>query len=134
MTFDDLIENKSDCPFCYQNIKSRIVEDYYSVVAINDLNPVSDGHLLIIPKRHCTDFFQMTQHELTDANSFLKILGKKILKNDFSVTGINIGMNTGESAGQTVFHCHIHLIPRRDGDTPNPRGGVRGVIPDKMNY
>ena len=103
-------------------------------MAINDLNPVSDGHLLIIPKRHCTDFFQMTQQELIDANCLLKVLRKKILKNDSSVTGLNIGMNTGESAGQTVFHSHIHLIPRRDGDTPKPRGGVRGVIPEKMNY
>ena len=134
MTFDDLFENKPDCPFCYENIKSKIVENYNSVVAINDLNPVSDGHLLIIPKRHCTDFFQMTQQELIDANCLLKVLRKKILKNDSSVTGLNIGMNTGESAGQTVFHSHIHLIPRRDGDTPKPRGGVRGVIPEKMNY
>ncbi len=128
------MENKNDCPFCYENIKSRIVEDYKSVVAINDEFPVSNGHLLIIPKRHCSDFFQLTHQEQVDAGFLLKRLGKKIIKNDSSVTGLNVGSNTGESAGQTVFHCHIHLIPRRDGDTPHPRGGVRGVIPDKMNY
>ena len=61
-------------------------------------------------------------------------LKNDILKNDPSVTGFNMGVNSGESAGQTIMHAHIHLIPRRDGDTPNPRGGVRGVIPDKMAY
>jgi ATP adenylyltransferase len=137
MTSEDLvdqIENLPDCPFCYDNIKSRIVDELNSVVAIEDENPVSDGHLLIIPKRHCIDHFAMTQQEQMDANCLLKILRDRITENDSTVTGFNIGMNSGESAGQTVFHCHIHLIPRRNGDTPNPRGGVRGVIPDKMNY
>lgn len=131
---DDLIESRSGCQFCYDNIKPRIVEEFNSVVAIEDGYPVSEGHLLIIPKRHCSDFFTMTQQEQSDANIFLKILQKKISENDSAVTGFNVGMNTGESAGQTIFHCHIHLIPRRDGDTPDPRGGVRGVIPDKMSY
>jgi ATP adenylyltransferase len=76
----------------------------------------------------------MTQQEQMETNTLLKILKKRISEKDPSVTGFNVGMNTGESAGQTIFHCHIHLIPRRDGDTPNPRGGVRGVIPEKMNY
>lgn len=131
---DDFIESLSDCRFCYDNIKPRIVEEFNSVVAIEDGYPVSDGHLLIIPKRHCSDFFTMTQQEQSDANIFLKILQKRISDNDSTVTGFNVGTNTGESAGQTIFHCHIHLIPRRDGDTPDPRGGVRGVIPDKMSY
>ena len=61
-------------------------------------------------------------------------LKKQILKKHSTVTGFNIAINNSKSAGQTIFHCHIHLIPRRDGDTPEPRGGVRGVIPDKMNY
>ena len=134
MTFEDLNKKLPDCPFCYENIKSKIVEEYNSVVSINDENPVSDGHLLIIPKRHCIDFFAMMQQEQLDANYLLEILRKRISEKDSTVTGFNVGMNSGESAGQTVFHCHIHLIPRRDGDTPNPRGGVRGVIPDKMNY
>ena len=76
----------------------------------------------------------MTAEEQMDVNSLLTILSKKILKRDPSITGFNIGINNGGSSGQTIFHCHIHLIPRRDGDTPEPRGGVRGVIPDKMNY
>ena len=76
----------------------------------------------------------MTKEEQADANNLVASLQKKILQKDPTVTGFNIGINNGESAGQTVFHCHIHLIPRRDGDTPEPRGGVRGVIPDKMSY
>lgn len=131
---DDIIDAVPGCPFCYENIQSRIIERYHSVVAINDEFPVSHGHVLIIPKRHCTDFFHMTQAEQMDMNALLQILRKQILQTDTSVTGFNVGMNTGESAGQTIFHCHIHLIPRRDGDTPHPRGGVRGVIPHKMNY
>jgi ATP adenylyltransferase len=134
MTPEDPIESRHDCLFCYDNIQSKIVEEYNSVVTINDENPVSDGHVLIIPKRHCIDFFAMTQQEQIDTYNLLKILKKKILEKNSGVTGFNVGMNSGKSAGQTVFHCHIHLIPRRDGDTPNPRGGVRGVIPDKMNY
>jgi len=134
MTRDDLNKNMPDCQFCYENIKSKIVEELNSALAIEDAFPVSDGHHLIIPKRHCADFFTMTHGEQIDANRLLKILKNRISENDPSITGFNIGMNSGESAGQTVFHCHIHLIPRRDGDTPNPRGGVRGVIPDKMNY
>ncbi len=123
-----------NCPFCHDNIKSKTVAKLNSVMALEDTSPVAPGHLLIIPKRHCMDFFHMTPEEQMDANNLLTKLSRKILKDDPSVTGFNIGINNGESAGQTIFHCHIHLIPRRDGDTPEPRGGVRGVIPDKMNY
>ena len=134
MTTDDLVETYQDCPFCFDNIRSEIVDELNSVIAIEDGNPVSNGHLLIIPKRHCLEYFEMTGEEQIDANNLLKKLRDKISGEDSSVTGFNIGMNSGESAGQTIFHCHIHLIPRRDGDTENPRGGVRGVIPGKMNY
>ena len=123
-----------DCPFCYANVKDRIVDEYGSVFAIKDCHPVSDGHLLIIPKRHKTDYFLLTEVENRDADRLVQILHKRLLKKDSTITGFNIGINSGESAGQTIFHCHIHLIPRRDGDTPNPRGGVRGVIPERMGY
>jgi diadenosine tetraphosphate (Ap4A) HIT family hydrolase len=134
MTTDNLVESSQGCPFCYDNITSEIVDELNSMVVMYDKNPVSKGHLLIIPKRHCLDYFEMTGEEQIDANNLLKKLRDKISGEDNSVTGFNIGMNSGESAGQTIFHCHIHLIPRRDGDTENPRGGVRGVIPGKMNY
>jgi diadenosine tetraphosphate (Ap4A) HIT family hydrolase len=76
----------------------------------------------------------MTDQERRDAESLIRILKKRLSESDESITGFNVGMNCGESAGQTIFHAHIHLIPRRDGDTPDPTGGVRGVIPDKMSY
>ena len=76
----------------------------------------------------------MTEQERNDANNLIEILRKRLSEKDNSINGFNIGMNSGETAGQTIFHSHIHLIPRRTGDTPNPRGGVRGVIPDKMDY
>ena len=128
------IDINPDCPFCHDNIKSKIINELGLVAAFKDKTPVTKGHLLIIPKRHCTDFFHMTREEQIDANNLMAILQKQILQKDSTVTGFNIGVNNGESAGQTVFHCHIHLIPRRDGDMPEPRGGVRGVIPDKMSY
>lgn len=131
---EDLVESVGDCQFCYDNLKGRIVEEYRSVFAIEDDYPVSDGHILIIPKRHTVDYFTLTETEKRDADRLIQILRKRISDNDTTVTGFNVGINSGESAGQTIFHCHIHLIPRRDGDTPNPRGGVRGVIPDKMGY
>ena len=121
------------CRFCSGKIRNLVVAELDSVWAVRDRHPVSEGHHLIIPKRHALDWFSMTEKERRDAEALLLILKSRISA-DRTVTGFNIGMNCGESAGQTVFHAHIHLIPRRDGDTPQPRGGVRGVIPDKMSY
>lgn len=121
------------CPFC-EIQKDRIVAEYGTVLAFKDGYPVSSGHLLIVPKRHTPDFFTMTPQECRDAEDLLRLLKARMEQEDSSITGFNVGVNCGESAGQTIFHAHIHLIPRRDGDTPNPRGGVRGVIPEKMGY
>ena len=122
------------CPFCYKNIEGRIVDRLNSVVAITDGYPVTEGHLLVIPIRHVEDYFSMNASEKKDADAIITRLKDRITEKDPSVTGFNIGTNIGESAGQTIFHAHLHLIPRRNGDTPNPRGGVRGVIPGKMSY
>lgn len=121
------------CPFCKID-KSIVVAENKTVYAIRDSSPVSLNHMLIIPKRHCLDYFEMTRQERRDTHELLKTLKDKILKNDPLVKGFNIGINCGETAGQTIFHTHFHLIPRREKDTSNPRGGVRGVIPDKMDY
>ena len=122
------------CRFCYEKIKNRVLAEVGSVIAIKDRYPVSDAHLLLIPKNHSENYFELSNDEKKDVDQLLLQLRVELLKNDLSITGFNIGINCGESAGQTIFHTHIHLIPRRDGDTPNPRGGVRGVIPDKMGY
>ena len=88
----------------------------------------------MIPKRHVADYFGLFQPELNSANRLLQKIKKQLLAEDQTISGFNIGTNAGEAAGQTIFHCHIHLIPRRDGDAENPRGGVRGVIPGKQSY
>jgi len=123
-----------DCRFCRPRIKERIVDEYNSVWAFTDRYPVSEGHHVIVPKRHTVDWFSMTDKERRDADALIRILKKRLETSDESITGFNVGINCGESAGQTIFHAHIHLIPRRDGDTPDPTGGVRGVIPNKMSY
>ncbi|MBN1786909.1 MAG: HIT family protein [Sedimentisphaerales bacterium] len=127
-------ETKLDCPFCSADIESKIIEKFGTVIAIEDKTPVTKGHILIIPVRHTQDFFSMTNEEKKDTDNLIQLMQEKIKKADPTVTGFNIGVNCGKSAGQSIMHTHIHLIPRRDGDTTEPKGGVRGVIPDKMGY
>lgn len=128
------IMTTKDCPFCNPDIKSRIVAEHGSVFAVSDIYPVTEGHLLILPKRHAADWFSLMEEERHDAEKLILCLREKLLADDPTITGFNIGVNCGASAGQTIFHAHIHLIPRRDGDTDDPRGGVRGVIPHKQKY
>ena len=123
-----------DCPFCYDNIKDRVVAEQNSVVAIQDSYPVTAGHLLIVPKRHTENYFSMNETEKKDIGILIMKLKNRIMEEDHSVTGFNIGTNIGESAGQTIFHAHIHLIPGEKAILRTPCGGVRGVIPEKMSY
>ena len=123
-----------NCLFCSAETKMEVEQKYNTVIAVKDKHPVTMGHILILPLRHVEDYFQLTDREKYDADKLIRLCKKTIVDRDPSVTGFNIGINCGESAGQTIFHCHIHLIPRRDRDTPSPRGGVRGVIPEKMSY
>jgi diadenosine tetraphosphate (Ap4A) HIT family hydrolase len=118
------------CPFC--NPKETVVSNELAF-AIYDKYPVSPGHMLIIPKRHVADFFDTTPEE---KRAVLEILdrSKKMLDEEMAPDGYNVGINCGSAAGQTVFHVHVHLIPRYAGDIDNPRGGVRGVIPGKRVY
>jgi diadenosine tetraphosphate (Ap4A) HIT family hydrolase len=127
-------EAESACPFCPPNVAENIIEQHGSAFVIRDKNPVSQGHLLILPVRHTPDFFSMTAEERRDAEELIMLMRNRTYESDSSVLGFNIGTNCGEVAGQTIFHAHIHLIPRRAGDVKNPRGGVRGVIPAKMHY
>ena len=110
----------------------KILESDFSI-AFYDRFPVSNGHILIIPKEHYETYFDLP---LEVRNDMLSLLDQMKLKLDekYKPSGYNIGINSGASAGQTVFHCHIHLIPRYDGDMDDPRGGVRGVKPDKQKY
>ena len=96
--------------------------------------PVTDLHSLIIPTRHVSSYFDLTDQELTELPRVIVDIKDSLLEIDRKISGFNIGINDGKDAGQTIFHCHIHLIPRRKNDVSSPRGGVRGVIPDKQSY
>jgi len=122
-----------NCIFC-QLTKDRVVHENEHAVAFYDLFPVTERHALVISKNHVEDFFGLNDSELIACNDLLKKLKAEISESDPTVTGFNVGMNCGEDAGQTVFHCHIHLIPRRKGDVEEPRGGVRHLIPGKGYY
>lgn len=126
--------NLVTCIFCGHSASLSPVAEHGTCFAFHDKYPVTDGHLLIVPKRHAPDYFSLTAEEKKDADYLLHQLKEAIQQEDPTVTGFNIGINNGFDAGQTVFHCHIHLIPRRKGDCENPRGGVRGVIPGKRGY
>jgi diadenosine tetraphosphate (Ap4A) HIT family hydrolase len=121
------------CLFC--NIKeSDLAGENLLAYASYDTYPVSDFHCLIIPKRHVKDYFELTKDEVIACNDLIKRIKEEILLKDLSVKGFNIGSNVGKIAGQSILHCHIHLIPRRVGDVENPQGGIRSVIPLKQHY
>jgi len=121
------------CLFCAPP-KERVIFENDLAYAIRDGFPITYLHSLIIPKRHLLDYFELTKEELLACHDLIHLLRNIIKVEDSSVDGFNIGMNAGETAGQTVFHCHIHLIPRRKGDVENPRGGIRHLIPNKGFY
>ena len=121
------------CLFC--NIKeSGLTKENNLAYASYDSFPVSEGHCLIIPKRHVKDYFDLSNEEIIACNDLIKEIKNEIIKKDSSVKGFNIGSNAGKISGQSILHCHIHLIPRRVGDVENPQGGVRSVIPSKQHY
>jgi len=126
-------EKVPNCLFCSIET-TRIIAENGLTYAIRDGFPVTEGHTLVIPKRHVDDYFGLLQEEVLACNELLQSIRQDIQSSDKSVMGFNIGMNAGEVAGQTIFHCHIHLIPRRQGDVDSPRGGVRHLIPGKGSY
>jgi len=120
------------CPFCSLPTARSVLESDHAVV-IRDGFPISPGHTLIIPRRHVSSFFAVTDAERDDLMSLLAV-ARAELEREYRPAGYNIGINDGAAAGQTVPHLHIHLIPRYDGDRDDPRGGVRWVLPDKAAY
>lgn len=121
------------CYFCLNGPAQEFAGNERAM-AIRDDNPVTELHTLIIPRRHVADFFDLTRDEAAAVHELLVEAKKEIEARDETVTGFNVGVNCGADAGQSVFHVHLHLIPRRHGDMKNPRGGVRGVIPEKRIY
>ena len=121
------------CIFCKIKHEELQFENQLAYSSI-DSYPVSEFHSLIVPKRHVETYFELNNEEIQACNELILKTKEKILKLDPNVKGFNIGTNAGKTAGQSIFHCHIHLIPRREGDVDNPQGGVRSVIPKKQYY
>lgn len=123
----------NDCFFC-QRIKNNdfILENELAIARFDDF-PVNKGHLEVVPKRHISDWWETSSEEKMAIFELLDE-AKKMIDEKYKPDGYNIGMNLGVSAGQSIMHLHVHLIPRYIGDVSNPRGGVRGVIPSKKNY
>jgi ATP adenylyltransferase len=107
----------NDCIFCAAFKENNLIENDYAF-AIPDKYPITEGHTLIIPKRHFASYFDSIQAEHDAIYELLKVREKQLLENDPLITGFDIGVNVGEVAGQKIFHCHIHLIPRKKGDSP----------------
>ncbi len=124
---------QSSCIFC-EVPGERVIAENELAFAILDAFPVTNQHTLIIPKRHVSDFFSLYQPERNAIQQLTEERRRSILEDTSTITGFNIGINVGEDAGQTIMHCHTHLIPRRKGDVEEPEGGVRGVVPDKRQY
>jgi diadenosine tetraphosphate (Ap4A) HIT family hydrolase len=121
------------CIFCNEK-KNNIIDENDHAYASYDPYPVSKKHCLIVPKRHVKNYFDLSEKEILACNQLIKSMKIKIEEKDKSVKGFNIGTNSGKAAGQSIMHCHVHLIPRREGDVKNPQGGVRSVIPLKQYY
>jgi diadenosine tetraphosphate (Ap4A) HIT family hydrolase len=124
------VGNHMSCIFCE---KLKIIKQTKLPYAIHDKYPVSPGHTLIIPKRHVSNYFDLTDEEKIDLHKLMEEM-KDHLDKTHKPDAYNIGINAGKAAGQTIMHVHLHLIPRYQGDLPNPTDGIRGAIPHKRIY
>ncbi len=122
-----------DCPFCEQASSGSALAESRYAVALQDAYPVSEGHVLIIPRAHGSNLLSLDTVVQGDIFELALRMARQLLEKP-DITGCNVGLNIGSSAGQTVDHAHVHVIPRRDGDVEDPRGGIRWVIPSKAPY
>tara|TARA_Y100000591_G_C21449401_1_gene505332 strand:- start:35 stop:430 length:396 start_codon:yes stop_codon:yes gene_type:complete len=128
------MSSSEDCIFCSKK-KCKIIQSTKFFFIIRDTSyPVTKHHTLIITNRHIENYFDLHKDEVLELDEIIKQQKKELLVIDKSISGFNIGTNIGKDAGQSIMHCHIHLIPRRKGDVEDPKGGVRGVIPSKQKY
>ena len=126
--------NTEDCIFCNKSNCKVISSTKYFFIIRDTAYPVTKHHTLIITNRHVGVYFDLNKEEINDLDEILKNQKNELKKLDKDICAFNIGVNIGKDAGQSIMHCHIHLIPRRKGDVEDPRGGVRGVIPEKQKY
>ena len=129
----DLLLSMTDCPFCARIATDPALHQSGAVIAIPDGFPLNPGHTLVIPRRHVADLFALSPEEQADIWRLVAIVRERLLA-EHRPDGFNIGLNVGEAGGQTVGHAHVHVIPRFRGDVPDPRGGVRWVIPARAAY
>ena len=130
---ESLEKRSSECGFCDLSDRDVVSGNPLSI-AFADKYPVTPGHLLVIPRRHEADYFTLGAAEVRSCITLLGQCRAKLARDDKTIVGFNVGINSGVAAGQTVMHCHIHLIPRRTGDCANPRGGIRAVFPELADY
>lgn len=133
MIEQNILAEGEECRFCTSKPGRRLLLEGKYGFAAYDRHPASKGHFLVIPYRHFAEYFDIDDEERDELWS-LVAEGKKIVDQEYSPDGYNIGINIGKWAGQSIPHLHIHVIPRYQGDVENPKGGVRGVIPDKKLY
>ena len=131
--YNQTVKTPSECVFCNLDSEKELISETATSVAFLDSFPVNPGHTLIVPKRHVADYFELSIHEQR-ALWLLVNRCKTLIQKRFNPDGFNVGINVGEAAGQSIFHVHIHLIPRYKGDVEKPRGGVRGVVPGRKDY
>ena len=122
----------ADCPFCSFG-PDRVIAGSASAVAFFDSYPVAEGHALVVPRRHVSSIYELVSADQSDVWRLVADV-RGILIERFGVTSFTIGVNDGLDAGQTVPHAHVHIIPRRAGDVPDPRGGIRWIIAEKAAY
>lgn len=129
-----MVTGAKRCPFC-DRVAARDEISYAraTAVAFPDAFPVSDGHILVVPCRHLARVEDLEPQEWADLFGLVREVCRDLSGQD-GVDGINVGVNSGAAAGQTVDHAHVHVIPRRLGDVPDPRGGVRRVMPGRADY
>ncbi len=123
-----------DCIFCSKkNCKIIKITKFFYIIRDTSY-PVTKHHTLIITNRHVSSYFELQKNEIIELDEIIKQQKLELINLDKNISGFNIGTNIGKDAGQSIMHCHIHLIPRRKGDMKDPKGGVRGVIPSKQKY
>ena len=121
------------CPYCNRLQAGEALAENDLAAALADAYPITRGHTLIVPRRHETDYFALTNDEQSALHQLVLVMRQR-LTDQYQPTAFNLGMNAGTDAGQTIPHTHLHLIPRYPGDREDPRGGVRWIIPDKAPY
>lgn len=119
------------CAFCDMAREELFVSEF--ALGFADAHPVSAGHTLVIPRRHVASLYELSDEEYQGLWGAVRTV-RNILQGELRPAGFNIGVNDGAAAGQTVFHAHVHVIPRYAGDSSDPRGGVRWILPERAPY